>query len=233
MICYLFFFFFSSRRRHTRCGRDWSSDVCSSDLAGIGRRWWAPNSTAATWPTVHTSRPAARRTAPRSSQIPSVAGYSAYGGRRSRHIRTAPLTVEKAMKLLARNSPLAPDLPAWELAFLEASVVGPHRHSGHSCRLGNGVCQKVAVLFDGEVCGRLDRRHATISTHVGLQSLVPGSPGGERCGYTDPSTAGALRLPARRQITHPYSTSSAWGAKRDRTSITLPYLWLGIKVHRC
>src|SRR5690554_7081696 len=26
-------FFFSSRRRHTRCGRDWSSDVCSSDLA--------------------------------------------------------------------------------------------------------------------------------------------------------------------------------------------------------
>src|SRR3989337_1314779 len=30
--CFLFFFF-SSRRRHTRCYRDWSSDVCSSDLA--------------------------------------------------------------------------------------------------------------------------------------------------------------------------------------------------------
>src|SRR5215813_12279308 len=30
-----FFFFFSSRRRHTRCGRDWSSDVCSSDLLRI------------------------------------------------------------------------------------------------------------------------------------------------------------------------------------------------------
>src|SRR5262245_62488623 len=28
-----FFFFFSSRRRHTRCLSDWSSDVCSSDLA--------------------------------------------------------------------------------------------------------------------------------------------------------------------------------------------------------
>src|SRR3989442_11610951 len=27
------YFFFSSRRRHTICGRDWSSDVCSSDLA--------------------------------------------------------------------------------------------------------------------------------------------------------------------------------------------------------
>src|SRR5205809_6583281 len=25
-------FFFSSRTRHTRCSRDWSSDVCSSDL---------------------------------------------------------------------------------------------------------------------------------------------------------------------------------------------------------
>src|SRR2546422_515880 len=34
------FFFFSSRRRHTRCSRDWSSDVCSSDLM--------PNSAAAT-----------------------------------------------------------------------------------------------------------------------------------------------------------------------------------------
>src|SRR5207245_227938 len=59
------FFFFSSRRRHTRCYRDWSSDVCSSDLGSqtyyviagksdvliaarserlragdIGRSWW-------------------------------------------------------------------------------------------------------------------------------------------------------------------------------------------------
>src|SRR5690349_8488845 len=29
-------FFFSSRRRHTRSLRDWSSDVCSSDLGGCG-----------------------------------------------------------------------------------------------------------------------------------------------------------------------------------------------------
>src|SRR5690606_40309506 len=29
LVCY---FFFSSRRRHTRFSRDWSSDVCSSDL---------------------------------------------------------------------------------------------------------------------------------------------------------------------------------------------------------
>src|SRR5699024_1198421 len=35
-LCYILpfflFFFFSSRRRHTRSKRDWSSDVCSSDL---------------------------------------------------------------------------------------------------------------------------------------------------------------------------------------------------------
>src|SRR5256885_7092020 len=30
---FLYFFFFSSRRRHTRLQGDWSSDVCSSDLA--------------------------------------------------------------------------------------------------------------------------------------------------------------------------------------------------------
>src|SRR6266508_5722897 len=38
-----FVFFFSSRRRHTRWPRDWSSDVCSSDLGDrehelLGRR---------------------------------------------------------------------------------------------------------------------------------------------------------------------------------------------------
>src|SRR5215217_9740581 len=31
----MFFFFFSSRRRHTRYWRDWSSDVCSSDLGSF------------------------------------------------------------------------------------------------------------------------------------------------------------------------------------------------------
>src|SRR6267142_5475763 len=32
-VWFFFFFFFSSRRRHTRLTCDWSSDVCSSDLA--------------------------------------------------------------------------------------------------------------------------------------------------------------------------------------------------------
>src|SRR5690554_7729273 len=40
-------FFFSSTRRHTRCGRDWSSDVCSS---GLGAGWFesSANTQAAT-----------------------------------------------------------------------------------------------------------------------------------------------------------------------------------------
>src|SRR2546430_12347898 len=33
---FILFFFFSSRRRHTRLDCDWSSDVCSSDLASDG-----------------------------------------------------------------------------------------------------------------------------------------------------------------------------------------------------
>src|SRR5216683_2645314 len=45
MICIIYrracFFFFSSRRRHTRSDRDWSSDVCSSDLVTPGDAWEA------------------------------------------------------------------------------------------------------------------------------------------------------------------------------------------------
>src|SRR5699024_6351313 len=44
----LCFFFFSSRRRHTRSKRDWSSDVCSSDLTStfVG----APDLQDTVWP---------------------------------------------------------------------------------------------------------------------------------------------------------------------------------------
>src|SRR6266498_4278079 len=40
----VFCFFFSSRRRHTRCGRDWSSDVCSSDLEALSVTPFSPTS---------------------------------------------------------------------------------------------------------------------------------------------------------------------------------------------
>src|SRR5690625_7776353 len=41
-VCLLVAFFFSSRRRHTRWPRDWSSDVCSSDLIDIAYRLGIP-----------------------------------------------------------------------------------------------------------------------------------------------------------------------------------------------
>src|SRR5207249_2912320 len=54
MVVVYILFFFSSRRRHTRSKRDWSSDVCSSDLGGtvsfkydpFGRRIYKSSSTA-------------------------------------------------------------------------------------------------------------------------------------------------------------------------------------------
>src|SRR5690606_40156793 len=42
-LCWFCFFFFSSRRRHTRFSRDWSSDVCSSDLGVVVLRRKRPD----------------------------------------------------------------------------------------------------------------------------------------------------------------------------------------------
>src|SRR6266540_2516887 len=73
----------------------------ASSSAGRGRKWWAPKRTAATWPTAHTSSPAASRTAPMVSQTASVAGCSAYGWRRSRHILTAPVRLSVTVGVAA------------------------------------------------------------------------------------------------------------------------------------
>src|SRR5258707_1804987 len=42
MVLETLIFFFSSRRRHTRYWRDWSSDVCSSDLDAVSADLAAP-----------------------------------------------------------------------------------------------------------------------------------------------------------------------------------------------
>src|SRR2546422_6019232 len=56
LVCALYSFFFSSRRRHTRCSRDWSSDVCSSDLGALlvaaRRAGMNPEAIRAKWPRV-------------------------------------------------------------------------------------------------------------------------------------------------------------------------------------
>src|SRR2546429_7393921 len=56
-------FFLSSRRRHTRCSRDWSSDVCSSDLGE-----WALPPTSGSAPGVKTVPPYCAHRAVRRSE---------------------------------------------------------------------------------------------------------------------------------------------------------------------
>src|SRR5256885_8764543 len=71
-LCFFFFFFFSSRRRHTRLQGDWSSDVCSSDLAKAPGSVWtcetcsarrpiSPPTFSRGWPTGRCSPRSSRR----------------------------------------------------------------------------------------------------------------------------------------------------------------------------
>src|SRR5215469_1795367 len=76
-----FFFFFSSRRRHTRSLRDWSSDVCSSDLLLRASRCFSPTRDSRTNP--NGVRPAKRK-----ERKPEEAGTSR-GPRRKRRARSA------------------------------------------------------------------------------------------------------------------------------------------------
>src|SRR2546422_5645428 len=82
-VCSVLFFFFSSRRRHTRCSRDWSSDVCSSDLALAAGAQSTPVRTAsritvvslmAHLPTVVSAAPEDRK----STRLNSSHGYISY-----------------------------------------------------------------------------------------------------------------------------------------------------------
>src|SRR2546429_6594162 len=60
MCLHVLFFFFSSRRRHTRCSRDWSSDVCSSDLPRPSQSASVSQRVGITDIAIHYSRPLVR-----------------------------------------------------------------------------------------------------------------------------------------------------------------------------
>src|SRR3989449_208567 len=80
------FFFFSSRRRHTRCSRDWSSDVCSSDLSS------APSGETATpwgWPPTGMVRSTRLAVTPYSVTVPG-ARVPAYNNLPSR-LKVSPI----------------------------------------------------------------------------------------------------------------------------------------------
>src|SRR3712207_7011710 len=61
---HILFFFFSSRRRHTRYWRDWSSDVCSSDLWGTAPVTAPSAGWASSAPPAWTTRPTWPRCVP-------------------------------------------------------------------------------------------------------------------------------------------------------------------------
>src|SRR5579884_2050567 len=87
----MFFFFFSSRRRHTRWPRDWSSDVCSSDLARGSR----PSAPPALLTSTFTRGIAAQNASTLCRSVTSSGRYSASSGpatSRSRSRRRAPST---------------------------------------------------------------------------------------------------------------------------------------------
>src|SRR5690606_40065580 len=82
-IVFYYFFFFSSRRRHTRFSRDWSSDVCSSDLLPVAV---APTPAARPQSAAPSPRPVAAPSAPSRSSAPAVA-VKADGDQRSEERR--------------------------------------------------------------------------------------------------------------------------------------------------
>src|SRR5207245_2409866 len=106
--------FFSSRRRHTRCYRDWSSDVCSSDLV-----------------------------CKCTQHLPArMCGHHEHGDRLHLQIRLAPdlalefhATVEFLERLAFAHQDVPAHLRAWALAnsrlhaFPSASFVASHRVS--------------------------------------------------------------------------------------------------------
>src|SRR5690349_24938193 len=79
------YFFFSSRRRHTRSLRDWSSDVCSSDLVHRGRTL-----TVGFWQTL------SGRTTPRRPALDALFGIQI--GRASCRERVENLVVAVSLK---------------------------------------------------------------------------------------------------------------------------------------
>src|SRR5690606_40700817 len=80
------FFFFSSRRRHTRFSRDWSSDVCSSDLLPPAR---------------YISRPSMPRPCSRSSS--ALNPECGWWRRQATPARLGPAPTSTACRALARS----------------------------------------------------------------------------------------------------------------------------------
>src|SRR5256884_3856689 len=86
-------FFFSSRSRHTRCSRDWSSDVCSSDLANL-----------ADWPITYQELEPYYTKVEWEIGVSGLAGASPFDPPRTRPYPLPPLSVKSSGVLLERGA---------------------------------------------------------------------------------------------------------------------------------
>src|SRR5437660_7756170 len=104
-------FFFSSRRRHTRWPRDWSSDVCSSDLGHTRGKACSPDKTV---PYVYDGADAAALIDWIAAQPWSDGRVGMYGGSYSGFTAWAAAKhMPKALKAIMVGAPVAPgvDVP--------------------------------------------------------------------------------------------------------------------------
>src|SRR5438093_2176647 len=101
LLFYMFFFFVSSRRRHTRLVSDWSSDVCSSDLAVRGKE--SVHRLDPEAPTAGARPRSARR--PETGAVPVPRHSSAPGCSRARDGRAAGGTLRVSASARAGRAP--------------------------------------------------------------------------------------------------------------------------------
>src|SRR5436305_9408286 len=101
----LVYFFFSSRRRHTRCGRDWSSDVCSSDLSPLP-----------------VGLPGAQPVGPRGRHAPAERSEERRVGK-ERRCRRSPRHSKKNSTATAASSPIS------ARTFPRSGICSPHQLS--------------------------------------------------------------------------------------------------------
>src|SRR5690606_39773266 len=99
-------FFFSSRRRHTRFSRDWSSDVCSSDL---GSHWTSRTRSSVRKPVTKTQQRISRSTEMSSPSTRSPSRKLVYLAprrvRKTRHLQRFEGQSTSQRRYSRRNAP--------------------------------------------------------------------------------------------------------------------------------
>src|SRR6266700_23930 len=142
-MCYIFFFFFfSSRRRHTRFSRDWSSDVCSSDLGPVVIKPLYGNHGAGVTPGVLTPEQAETAYAKASAGNPAVIVEAFITGNDAR-VLVIDGRVVAAAEL--RPASVTGDGTSSIRQLIDQANTDPRRGDGHSRELTRIMLDEAAV----------------------------------------------------------------------------------------